>query len=103
MLSEPQTTYNFEVEDFHTYYVGENEVLTHNKCVVKDGDYQAVVNEFNETEAPHAHILKNRKRVAVVGATGSIVKGSKQRGIVQFVSKHKNEIIDGIEKFYPKR
>ena len=103
VLSKPQTTYNFEVEDFHTYYVGENEVLTHNKCVVKDGDYQAVVNEFNETEAPHAHILKNRKRVAVVGATGSIVKGSKQRGIVQFVSKHKNEIIDGIEKFYPKR
>ena len=32
VLSEPQTTYNFEVEDFHTYYVGENEVLTHNKC-----------------------------------------------------------------------
>ena len=103
LLVEPQTTYNFEVEDYHTYYVGENEVLTHNKCVVKDGDYQAIVNEFNETEAPHAHILKNKKRVAVVGATGSIVKGSKQRGIVQFVSKHKNEIIDGIEKFYPKR
>lgn len=32
LLVEPQTTYNFEVEDFHTYYVGENEVLTHNKC-----------------------------------------------------------------------
>ena len=32
VLSKPQTTYNFEVEDFHTYYVGENEVLTHNKC-----------------------------------------------------------------------
>ena len=103
VLSEPQTTYNFEVEDFHTYYVGKNEVLTHNKCVVKDGDYQVIVNEFNETEAPHAHILKNRKRVAVVDATGSIVKGSKQRGIVQFVSKYKSEIIDGIEKFYPKR
>ena len=32
VLSEPQTTYNFEVEDYHTYYVGENEVLVHNKC-----------------------------------------------------------------------
>ena len=32
LLVEPQTTYNFEVEDYHTYYVGENEVLTHNKC-----------------------------------------------------------------------
>ena len=31
-LESAETTYNFEVEDYHTYYVGENEVLTHNKC-----------------------------------------------------------------------
>lgn len=24
--------YNFEVEDFHTYYVGESSVLVHNLC-----------------------------------------------------------------------
>ena len=29
-LSEPETTYNFEVEDFHTYFVGENPVCVHN-------------------------------------------------------------------------
>ena len=29
---ELQTTYNFEVEGFHTYYVGENGVLVHNSC-----------------------------------------------------------------------
>ena len=27
----PQTTYNFEVADFHTYYVGQHSVLVHNK------------------------------------------------------------------------
>ena len=32
-LEQPETTYNFEVEDFHTYYVGESEVLVHNKCL----------------------------------------------------------------------
>ncbi len=32
-LSEPETTYNFEVEDFHTYFVGTNEVLVHNACL----------------------------------------------------------------------
>ena len=26
------TVYNFEVEDFHTYYVGESSVLVHNAC-----------------------------------------------------------------------
>ena len=32
-LENPETTYNFEVEDFHTYYVGENSVCVHNaKC-----------------------------------------------------------------------
>ena len=36
-LSNPETTYNFEVEDFHTYYVTGSKVLVHNKCVkIKD-------------------------------------------------------------------
>ena len=29
-LEEPVTVYNFEVEDYHTYYVGDTEVLVHN-------------------------------------------------------------------------
>ena len=38
-LSTPETTYNFEVEDYHTYYVTEDKVLVHNRCanVVDDG------------------------------------------------------------------
>ena len=32
LLESPETTYNFEVEDYHTYYVGENPVLAHNSC-----------------------------------------------------------------------
>ena len=27
-----ETTYNFEVEDYHTYYVGSNSILVHNDC-----------------------------------------------------------------------
>ena len=33
ILEAPVATYNFEVEGFHTYYVGENDILVHNKCV----------------------------------------------------------------------
>ena len=29
-LESPETTYNFEVADFHTYFVGENPVCVHN-------------------------------------------------------------------------
>ena len=32
LLESPETTYNFEVEDYHTYYVGEKSVLVHNDC-----------------------------------------------------------------------
>ena len=32
LLESPETTYNFEVEDYHTYYVGSWSVLVHNRC-----------------------------------------------------------------------
>ena len=32
-LDKPIKVYNFEVEDFHTYYVSEQQVLVHNTCV----------------------------------------------------------------------
>lgn len=32
ILEAPVTVYNFEVEGFHTYFVGETSVLVHNEC-----------------------------------------------------------------------
>ena len=32
ILESPVTVYNFEVEGFHTYHVGEQSLLVHNKC-----------------------------------------------------------------------
>ncbi|MCH5172520.1 MAG: hypothetical protein J1F31_06815 [Erysipelotrichales bacterium] len=29
---DAKDTYNFEVEDYHTYYVADSDVLMHNKC-----------------------------------------------------------------------
>lgn len=31
-LDEEEITYNFEVEDYHTYFVGEKSILVHNDC-----------------------------------------------------------------------
>ena len=33
-LRMPETTYNFEVEDYHTYYVSDDKVLVHNDCKI---------------------------------------------------------------------
>ena len=32
ILEAPVKVYNFEVQDFHTYYVGKNSILVHNEC-----------------------------------------------------------------------
>ncbi|SFH57080.1 intein C-terminal splicing region [Pseudobutyrivibrio sp. OR37] len=39
-LTKPVTVYNFAVEDYHTYFVGENEVLVHNTCAVSEKPLQ---------------------------------------------------------------
>lgn len=45
LLENPVAVYNFEVEDFHTYYVGNTDVLVHNKCKV--GTSQAPKNSID--------------------------------------------------------
>ena len=37
ILESPVKVYNFEVEDFHTYFVGESSVLVHNDCASPNG------------------------------------------------------------------
>ena len=44
ILENPVKVYNFEVEDYHTYFVGENSVLVHNDCD-KDKRIQDVYNK----------------------------------------------------------
>ena len=47
-LDNPVTVYNFEVEDFHTYYVSEQKVLVHNTCAMTAKNTQ-VVKSSNQT------------------------------------------------------
>ena len=47
-LTKPETTYNFEVADFHTYYVGESEVLVHNDCISKE--LTKIANKYKDFE-----------------------------------------------------
>ena len=37
-LEEPVEVYNFEVADYHTYFVGDGDVLVHNTCANPSGD-----------------------------------------------------------------
>ncbi len=56
-LDKPIKVYNFEVEDFHAYYVSEQKVLVHNKCP----------NTFKKSQTekittPHGNSAKSMKK-----------------------------------------
>ena len=49
-LENEETTYNFEVEDNHNYYVGENCVLVHNKCLKTTENVSTVDEALDKAE-----------------------------------------------------
>jgi len=46
ILETPVTVYNFEVEDFHTYYVSDSAILVHNTCGAKSASNQVIKNDI---------------------------------------------------------
>ena len=79
-LETPEATYNFEVADFHTYFVGENPVCVHNAGC---GDYKKYspeqiadrydmsVNEFHKQVKPE--IIRQCKPNYKVGGNPDIL------------------------------
>lgn len=39
IVSTAQTVFNFEVKDFHTYFVGKSQIWVHNQCVTFDDNF----------------------------------------------------------------
>ena len=53
LFENSEITYNFEVEDFHTYYVGSTELLVHNSCGADHG------NSLSTKKPAEGYILKD--------------------------------------------
>ena len=84
-LEETETTYNFEVEDFHTYYVSESGVLVHNTCsgennVLKNIEYTGKVKAQMAQDVRHGFPSMIDDIAGVQGKVGSITGGD---GIVR--------------------
>ena len=97
-LSSPETTYNLEVEDFHTYYVGENSVCVHNK--------NCNVNQMNE-QIRKGQAPKGVKRIDLPKVKGEQVHAHLDKGSainIDGTLKHGNgnEITVGIAKWLKK-
>ena len=85
--AEPVKAYNFEVEDFHTYFVGTGCILVHNMCA-KVSNHG---NSLNITKPAKGYILKER-------GTGKIMKFGettlgKRRYTVKFLDANKVDMV----------
>ena len=103
LLEGSETTYNFEVEGFHTYHVGEQSLLAHNLCkqelVAGDKNgFNAKVSVGGEPKhRPHAHIFKKNEKIASVDIFGNVTDGKLNKAGRTFVKENLDKIANGIE------
>ena len=103
LLEGSETTYNFEVEGFHTYHVGEQSLLVHNLCkqelVAGDKNgFNAKVSVGGEPKhRPHAHIFKKNEKIASVDIFGNVTDGKLNKAGRTFVKENLDKIANGIE------
>ena len=88
-LDEPVEVFNFEVEDCHTYFVGELNVLVHNACGSNHG------NSLKTTKPAEGYILKEK-------GTNRVLKfGETTRGKYRYTKKYlenNNAVMDFVKK-----
>ncbi len=111
-LKEPEITYNFEVFDFHTYFVSASKILAHNLCKQEivagnENGWNARVSVGGEInhKTPHAHINWKNQKLASVDMNGKILVQSKmsksvQRKMTRFIKDNLTDIAQGILGWY---
>ena len=80
-LDNPVTVYNFEVEDFHTYYVSEQKVLVHNTCAATAKNTQVAKSSNKASSIGHSKNKQNNSAHAIVPyypANNGAVKGTEK-------------------------
>lgn len=104
ILEHPIKVYNFEVEDFHTYYVGDSSVLVHNKCIVRSKGVKIEVRTSNEHGIPHGHVSGNGPDTTI-GLDGNPMKNHPEfsKKQAEVIEENWEVIRDGIIKIFPKR
>ena len=96
LLESPALVYNFEVEDFHTYYVSAYGVLVHNTCIVRDNGVK-IESYYPKDHAPaHLHVSGSGPKVKIGIVDGKLqsIKGILTSKQLRVVNKHSKVLID---------
>ena len=94
ILESPIKVYNFEVEDFHTYFVGESSVLVHNTCYTNKELIDAA-NEINNAQYNGYKFASKMNPISVTATSDGQIIVSKNRGIPGKISRAKAKAIFG--------
>ncbi|WBW95944.1 polymorphic toxin-type HINT domain-containing protein [Oceanirhabdus sp. W0125-5] len=92
-LKEATTVYNFEVEDWHTYYVSNKEILVHNDCFenVANAVTDSLVNESGE-------IVLDRVDELIAAAKKGEFDESELNVLITKIKGKNNPDLDGVVK-----
>lgn len=71
LLESPVKVYNFQVEDYHTYYVSDSGVLVHNTCAKKHG------NSLSTDKKTDLYVLRD-KDTGIVKKIGETTRGTRR-------------------------
>ena len=71
LLESPVKVYNFQVEDYHTYYVSDSGVLVHNTCTKNHG------NSLSTDKKTELYVLRD-KDTGIVKKIGETTRGTRR-------------------------
>jgi len=95
ILEAPIKVYNFEVEDFHTYFVGENCILVHNSCE-RIGDQRG--------NTPRNNQAQNRQFNDIAKEYGlTKIEARRLHDIISGQGYSRREIIDELLSIFPNK
>jgi len=98
-LDEPVEVFNFEVEDCHTYFVGELGVLVHNTCLNKQAPSNSTINSNNSYSVRPSSVADGKitgyTKHGVESAMGHDNHGIQPSAILDIVKKPSKVIDQG--------
>lgn len=101
-LAIPQTTYNFEVAESHTYYVGNLSILCHNRCKLAKNMEKAGTKFKPDEDAHHLYPNQFREKFKEIGieiddaANGIVMNKNTHRAGAYAYNKLWAEVIDSV-------
>jgi RHS repeat-associated protein len=92
---QPATVYNFEVVDFHTYFVGSGQLWVHNQCSIPTGTYYPDLGHHIHAKAAfNGHPNYNQYRALTISNAEMAQRGWVHQGPYPSITSAQRQLFD---------